>query len=75
MAVFHEPEDIIRKHLASKSKVEFLPSGRLGAEEDATAKDEGRNKRRSELQTPGNSASVFDDDIGTESQEDTCRER
>lgn len=46
------------------------PTGTLGAEEDADHEDEGRDEGRAELQTPGDGASVFDDDVGAEAKED-----
>lgn len=48
-----------------------LGSGRacLWAEEDANTQDEGWNERRTQLESPRNITSVFDDDIGAEAQE------
>lgn len=47
------------------------PTRGLGAEEDAAEEDEGRDKGRAELKTPGDATDVLDDDIGAEAQEDT----
>lgn len=47
------------------------PARRLGAEEDADGEDEGGNERRSELEAPCNVTGIFDNDIGTESEEYT----
>lgn len=48
------------------------PTRRLGTEPDTATEDEGGNEGRTELQTPSDGASVFDDDIGTKTQENTC---
>lgn len=47
------------------------PTRRLGTEPDTATEDERGDEGGTKLQTPGDGASVFDDDIGTESQEDT----
>lgn len=49
------------------------PTRRLGTEPDTATEDEGGDEGGTKLQTPGDGASVFDNDIGTESQEDTWR--
>lgn len=49
------------------------PTRRLGAEEDSQSQEEGGNERRTQLETPGNVTRVLDDDVGGESQEDSCR--
>jgi hypothetical protein len=48
------------------------PTGRLGAEKDTEEKDEGRNEGGTELETPRDVAGVFDNDVGAETQENTC---
>jgi hypothetical protein len=47
------------------------PTRGLRAEEDANAEDEGRNKGWTELETPSDAASVFDNHVGGEAQKDT----
>lgn len=47
------------------------PTRRLRTKEDANAEDEGGDEGRTELQTPGDATSVFDNDVGAEAQEDT----
>ena len=47
------------------------PTRRLRAEEDTDTEDERWDEGRAELKSPGNSASVLDDDIGAETQENT----
>lgn len=47
------------------------PTGRLGAEVDADAEDEGGDEGGAELETPGNVTGVFDDDVGAEAEEDS----
>ena len=47
------------------------PTRALGAEEDTTTEDEGWDERGTELETPSDAASVFDNDVGAEAQEDT----
>lgn len=49
------------------------PTGRLGAEEDADAEDEGGDEGGSQLETPCDVAGVLDDDVGAETEEDTCK--
>lgn len=49
------------------------PARGLGTEEDTTEEDEGWNERRAELKAPCDSTSVFDNDVGAETEEDTCR--
>lgn len=48
------------------------PARRLGTKEDTNAEDEGWDERWTELETPRYVASVFNNDIGAEAQEDTC---
>jgi hypothetical protein len=47
------------------------PSGRLGAEEDQDGERESGDESGSELQSPCDSADVFDSGIGAETEEDT----
>lgn len=47
------------------------PARRLGAEEDADGENEGWNKRGTELEAPCDVASILDNDVGAEAQEDT----
>jgi hypothetical protein len=42
----------------------------LGTEEDTNTEDEGWDERRAQLQPPGDTTSVLDDDIGAETEED-----
>jgi hypothetical protein len=44
----------------------------LWAEEDANHEDKGWNESRTKLQTPRDISSILDDDIGAETEEDTC---
>jgi hypothetical protein len=44
----------------------------LWAEEDAGHEDKGGDEGGTKLQTPRDSTSVFDDDIGAETEENTC---
>ena len=46
------------------------PTRRLGTEPDSTHENEGGNESGTELKTPRYRASVFDNDIGAEAQED-----
>lgn len=48
------------------------PARRLGAEKDTGAQGEGRDECRTELQTPSDITGVLDNDVGAETQEDTC---
>ena len=48
------------------------PSWRFWAEKDADHEDEGRDECGSKLKTPGDVSSIFDDDICTEAEENTC---
>ena len=47
------------------------PTRRFGAEVDAGGEDERGNECGSELEAPGDVASVFDDYVGAETEEDT----
>lgn len=49
------------------------PTWRLRAEENSDHEDEGRDEGRTELESPGNVAGVFHDDIGAEAQENACQ--
>ena len=51
------------------------PARGLGTEKDTQKKDEGWDERRTKLETPGNAADVFDNDIRAEAQEDTCQQQ
>lgn len=53
------------------SSVFHEPTGRLWAEKDTEAEKEGWDEGRSELETPSDVTSVFDNDVGGETQEDT----
>lgn len=61
-------------HRLVSSRISSLlhePSGRLGAEEDEDGEREGGDESGSELQSPCDSADVFDSGIGAETEEDT----
>lgn len=47
------------------------PTRGLRGEPNATHEDESGKEGRAELQSPGDSGNVFEDDIGAEAQEDT----
>ncbi len=49
------------------------PTRGLGTKPDTTAEDEGWDEGWTELKTPSDTTSVFDNDVGGEAQEDTCR--
>jgi hypothetical protein len=51
------------------------PTGRLGAEEDTGAENEGGNEGGAQLETPCDVAGVLDDDVGAETEEDTYNTR
>lgn len=71
-------DDGVRAELAHRLKalgnlsVLHEPTGRLGAEEDTDSENERGDEGGTELKTPGNFASVLDDDVGAETEEDTC---
>lgn len=46
------------------------PTRRLGAEKDTNTEEERGDKGRAELQAPGDSTGVLDDDVGAEAEED-----
>lgn len=48
------------------------PTRRLGAEIDTGAQNERWDEGRTELETPGDITGVLDNDVGAETQEDTC---
>jgi hypothetical protein len=48
------------------------PTRGLRTEKDANSQDERRDKRRTKLETPSDAAGVFNDDIGSKAQKDTC---
>ena len=48
------------------------PTRGFGTEPDTKHEDKGWDERRTELETPGDSTSAFDNDVGAEAQEDTC---
>lgn len=48
------------------------PTRRLRTEIDTETENEGRDERRTELKTPGDSAGIHDDAVGGETQEDAC---
>lgn len=48
------------------------PTRRFGTEVDADGEEEGRDEGRAEFETPGDVANIFDDDIGAETEKDTC---
>lgn len=52
---------------------EFVEFHILWAKEDADHEDKGWDESRTKLQTPRDSSSILDDNIGTETEEDTCR--
>lgn len=46
------------------------PTRRLGAEKDTNTEEKRRDKGGAELQAPGDSAGVLDNDVGAEAEED-----
>lgn len=72
-------DDVVGSQAAHRSEslgnlaVLHEPTGRLGAEVDTNAENEGRDKGRTELETPRDGASVLDNNVGAETQKDTCK--
>lgn len=50
------------------------PARGLGTEEDTNTEDKRRDECRTELETPADVTSIFDNDVGGEAQEDTYSE-
>ena len=48
------------------------PTRGFGTVPDTKHEDKGWDERRTELETPRDSTSAFDNDVGAEAQEDTC---
>lgn len=47
------------------------PTRRFGGEPDTEHEDESGNESGAELKTPGNLAGILDDNVGSETKEDT----
>lgn len=54
------------------SVVLHKPARRLRAEKDTNGEDERWDKRGAKLETPSNIFDVFDNNVGSKAQENTC---